>query len=147
MSDHPSPNPSPSPSPGSEGHTEQDRPNTAFIFVFVLASVIVLLGVVLAVDQFFKVSVLEEIDSKVNSVENPVLRQLRADEETKLTRYQWVDQKNGVLRIPLESRPGARPRGVDGPSRRLRDPSARRRPCDCACDVARACDTARRQAS
>ncbi|HEY3445844.1 MAG TPA: hypothetical protein VGK67_05730 [Myxococcales bacterium] len=100
MSDQPSPNPSPN--NGEGGHSELDRPKTAFIFVFVLVSVFVLIGVVLAVDQFFKVSVLEEIDAKVNSAENPVLRQLRTEEETKLTRYQWVDQKNGVLRIPLE---------------------------------------------
>ena len=104
MSDQtPAPNPSPDPSRSAEeGHTELDRPQTAFIFVFVLVSVFALIGVVLGVDQFFKVSVLEEIDLKVNSAENPVLRQLRTDEEAKLSRYQWVDQKNGVLRIPLE---------------------------------------------
>lgn len=106
------------PTPGQPDRGDQDRPNTAFIFVFVLASVFVLVGVVLAVDQFFKVSVLEEIDAKVNSAENPALRQLRADEDARLSRYQWVDQKTGVLRIPVDrarervlAEWGARPQG------------------------------------
>ncbi len=90
------------PTPEAPERGEQDRPQTAFIFVFVVLSVFVLIGVVLAVDQFFMVSVREEIDLKVNAAENPALRQLRADEQTRLTRYQWVDQRNGVLRIPLE---------------------------------------------
>jgi len=81
---------------------EADAPKTAFIFVFVLASVFVLIGVVVAVDQFFNISVLEEIQRKVLGVENPALRQLHAEEDSKLTRYQWVDQKGSVVRIPLD---------------------------------------------
>ena len=44
----------------------------------------------------------EEIENKLLRPESAQLRQLRADEEAKLTRYQWVDQKKGVVRVPLD---------------------------------------------
>ncbi|MBI5547274.1 MAG: hypothetical protein HY901_25615, partial [Deltaproteobacteria bacterium] len=80
---------------------EADRPRTTFIFLFVLASVFVLTGIVLGVDQFFSISVREELEEKVLRPENPQLRQLRSEEETRLTRYQWVDQRAGILRVPV----------------------------------------------
>jgi hypothetical protein len=47
-------------------------------------------------------SVREEVEHKILKPESAQLRQLRADEEAKLSRYQWLDQKSGVLRIPLD---------------------------------------------
>ena len=82
--------------------TEADSPRTTFIFLMVLASAFVLTGIVLGVDQYFELSVREEIENKVLKPESAPLRQLRADEEAKLTRYQWADQKGGVVRIPLD---------------------------------------------
>ena len=81
---------------------EGDNPRTTFIFLFVLVAAFVLTGIVLAVDQFFEISVREEIENKLLRPESAQLRQLRADEEAKLTRYQWVDEKKGVVRIPLD---------------------------------------------
>ena len=36
------------------------------------------------------------------SLERDVLRELRAEEQGKLSRYQWVNRKDGVVRIPLD---------------------------------------------
>ena len=45
--------------------TEADSPRTTFIFLMVLASAFVLTGIVLGVDQYFELSVREEIENKV----------------------------------------------------------------------------------
>ena len=88
------------PEPAARG--EADSPRTTFIFLFVLVSAFALTGIVLAVGQYFEVSVREEIEAKVLRPESEQLRALRADEEAKLTRYQWVDQKAQVVRVPLD---------------------------------------------
>jgi hypothetical protein len=44
----------------------------------------------------------EEIQKKVLSVQSEQLKDLRAVEKQKLTKYQWVNQKDGVLRIPTD---------------------------------------------
>ena len=82
--------------------SEPDSPRTTLIFFVVLISAFALTGIVLGVDQYFEISVREEIENKVLKPESAQLRQLRADEEAKLTRYQWADQKKGVVRIPLD---------------------------------------------
>lgn len=86
----------------SEPRAEPDAPRSAFIFVFAVCGVGVLGLMLLGVDQLFDLSLREEIAQKVLRPENSMLRQLRADEQAKLTRYQWVDQKAGQLRIPLD---------------------------------------------
>jgi len=94
--------PSENKSDPSVPRSEADSPRTTFIFLMVLASAFVLTGIVLGVDQYFELSVREEIENKVLKPESAQLRQLRADEEAKLTRYQWADQRNGVVRVPLD---------------------------------------------
>jgi len=81
---------------------EPDAPKTTFIFVFALSGVAVLALLIVLVDQYFNLSVREEIAEKVLRVESTNLRQLRAEEQAKLTRYQWADLKSGAVRIPLE---------------------------------------------
>jgi hypothetical protein len=82
--------------------SEPDSPRTTLIFLAVLVGSFVLTGIVLGLDQYFEISLREEIENKQLKPESAQLRQLRADEEAKLTRYQWADQKKGVVRIPLD---------------------------------------------
>jgi hypothetical protein len=86
--------------PGAE--VEADRPRTTLLFLAVLVAAFALTGLVLGVYQYFEISVREEIENKQLKPESAQLRQLRADEEARLTRYQWVDQKKAVVRIPLD---------------------------------------------
>ena len=81
---------------------ESDNTRTRFILIFVIATCLVLGVLVVAVDQWFGVSVQDEISRKLLQPENTQLRKLRAEEEAKLTSYQWVDQKAGVVRIPVD---------------------------------------------
>jgi hypothetical protein len=85
-----------------EPRAEPDAPQSAFIFLFALGGVAILALMVLGVDQLFNLSLREEIAQKLLRPENSMLRQLRADEQAKLTRYQWIDRKAGTLRIPLD---------------------------------------------
>ncbi len=81
---------------------EHDRPHNPMILALVIATVASLIIIVLAVMQFFDVSVRSEIDRKVLQVPSTALRELRATESSKLSGYLWVDQQKGIVRIPLE---------------------------------------------
>ena len=88
--------------PAAPERVESDRPKAGVLFVSVLVSAVALVAIVLGIDQYFRLAVLEEVELKVLRAENPALRQLRAEEDSRLSRYQWVDQKRAVVRIPLQ---------------------------------------------
>lgn len=113
-----------------EPRSEADSPRTTFIFLFVLAGAFVLTGLVMGLDQFFSMSVRAEFEKKVLQVESAQLRQLRAEEQARLTRYQWVDSKAGVVRIPVArarelvlAEWKARPDGFQPPAEELAAPA------------------------
>src|SRR5687768_15108016 len=81
---------------------ERDTPPNLLIMGAVMASVIGVTAIVVGVQQFFSYNVQHEISTKVYQYEAPFLRTLRADEDLKLSRYQWVDQGKGIVRIPVE---------------------------------------------
>ena len=71
---------------------QRDNPPNKSILALVLATLTTLAVVVLAVVQYFNMSVREEIDRKVESAGNPVLNALRADEQLRLEHYGWVTE-------------------------------------------------------
>src|SRR5262249_59979556 len=90
--------------PGGELVTmaEYDSPKNSMILAMVIGTVISLVVVVLGIAQFFDMSVRDEIESKVLSQPSSALRDLRASEQAHLSRYAWVDQKAGIVRLPLD---------------------------------------------
>jgi hypothetical protein len=90
----------------SEDHditrAEHDRPHNSIILALVFATVGSLVVVLLAIIQFFDVSVRNEVTSKVLDVPSTPLRDLRAAENAKLSGYAWVSQQQGVVRLPLD---------------------------------------------
>src|SRR4051812_14351921 len=78
-----------------------DKPNNLMLFGSLMCGVVLLVGMVAGVMQLFRVTVEGEIQRKVLAPQGQQVRSLRAEEETKLNSYQWVDQKNGVVRIPV----------------------------------------------
>jgi hypothetical protein len=90
----------------SEDHditrAEHDRPHNSIILALVFATIGSLVVVLLAIIQFFDVSVRNEVTSKVLDVPSSPLRDLRAAENAKLAGYAWVSQQQGVVRIPLD---------------------------------------------
>lgn len=52
--------------------------------------------------QYTEFRLQDEVERKVSTRPSPELEALRAEEEARLGRYQWVDRKAGIVRIPIE---------------------------------------------
>jgi len=94
---------------GDEGHghgghdpLEDDRPRNGLIAFITLITCIVLISFVIFVRELFKSWGEEELQRKVYTVQSEQLKDLRATEKQKLSKYQWVSQKDGVVRIPTD---------------------------------------------
>lgn len=81
---------------------EDDRTNLRAIVIWFIGIVVAVIIAVIYVQNYFGIEMRRELSEKVLTADNPVLRDLRATEHAKLTKYQWVDQKAGILRIPLD---------------------------------------------
>jgi hypothetical protein len=81
---------------------EGDKPKNGVIVAFGVATIVSLLIMIVAVREIFVAIFDREIHDKVLAVQSSELRALRAAEQQKLTHYQWVSQKDGVVRIPVD---------------------------------------------
>jgi hypothetical protein len=81
---------------------ELDKVNNSVVFSIVVVTAVVLVAMVFGTARLFDLTMREEIERKVLSVESTQLRQLRVEEERKVNSYQWVDPKGGVVRVPVE---------------------------------------------
>ena len=81
---------------------EVDKVNNTVIFSVVVVTAALLVAMVLFSARLFDLTMREEIERKVLAVENTQLRQLHVEEQRKISAYQWVDQKNGVVRVPVD---------------------------------------------
>jgi hypothetical protein len=88
--------------PPEEAEGEQDRPKNKMLGVIVVSTLALLFGIVLVVGQIFRSVFNHEISTKQLEHQSTELRELRAEEQAKLTRYQWVNRKEGVVRIPVD---------------------------------------------
>ncbi len=57
---------------------------------------------IIALAQYVGFGMQDELERKVLARPNPQLMALRAREGQLLSRYQWVDRKQGIVRIPVE---------------------------------------------
>jgi hypothetical protein len=80
--------------------SEPDTPNNPLLLALVFASVATVVVLTFVSIRIFNSGVRDEIKAKVLSVDSPTLAAARALDESRLTRYQWVNQKDGVVRIP-----------------------------------------------
>jgi hypothetical protein len=81
---------------------EPDRPNVAIIGIITLAISITVVATVIGVHQFFSQTIYGEIQKKQLEPEDPLKREIAAYETARLGKYQWVSQKDGVVRIPVD---------------------------------------------
>lgn len=87
--------------------TAPDKPRNGLIFLFLIVSIVVIVGLGITIQQLFNLVVTGQIDEKVLGAAPSQLKALRDDEARKLSvgtpaKYAWVDQKAGVVRIPLD---------------------------------------------
>lgn len=83
------------------GIAEPDRINVGMILAITVAIFVSTLVVVIGVREFFSQTIRGEVERKVLEPEDPMKKELYVVEQAKLTKYQWVSQKDGVVRIPL----------------------------------------------
>jgi Na+-transporting methylmalonyl-CoA/oxaloacetate decarboxylase gamma subunit len=88
--------------PTEEPENEQDRPKNRMLGVIVLSTLALLTVIVIGVSQIFRSVFNHEVSTKQLEHQGSELRELRAEEQAKLSRYQWVNQKEGVVRIPVD---------------------------------------------
>lgn len=92
--------------PGAGHHEptalEPDNVNTAAIGVFVVALLVVLTLLVVGVQQLFTITTHKKLVEKVYSRVDPSVALLRTQEAERLNEYRWVNQAQGVVRVPVE---------------------------------------------
>ncbi len=88
--------------PHEEPECEQDQPKNRMIGAIVVSTLALLVGVVIGVNEIFRSVFNHEISAKQLEPQGTELRELRAEEQAKLSRYQWVNRKDGVVRIPVD---------------------------------------------
>ena len=81
---------------------ERDGIPNGLVGVAVAASVVVLIAMVIGVSEYFAVTLDEELQEKVLGRQAASLGASRREEAKKLSSYQWIDQKQGTLRIPVD---------------------------------------------
>lgn len=77
-----------------------DKPNNLAILAGMVATIVAFTLMVIGCRELYLQILTVEQDKKIN-VPNEQLAALRADEQSKLSRYQWSDQAAGVVRIPV----------------------------------------------
>lgn len=78
------------------------KPPTALIGVAVLGALLLILLAIIALIEYAGFAMRDEVDAKVLTRPSPELAALRALEARRLSRYQWVDRKKGIVRIPVD---------------------------------------------
>jgi hypothetical protein len=81
---------------------ELDRPRTGVIAAWIAGTLIAVVAVVIGVNEVFHRVMGAEVSAKVLAQSSTELRELRAEEQARLSRYRWVSRKDGVVRIPLD---------------------------------------------
>jgi hypothetical protein len=89
-------------SAAAEPEAEIDRPQNGMILGIIVATLVGLFAIVIGLNEFFRSALNGELQTKVNEPTSAELRELRAAEQDKLNRYRWVNQKDGVVRVPIE---------------------------------------------
>lgn len=83
-------------------HCEPDNVPAGKVLMALTIAVVIIAGMVTFVGQLFTHMVESELQTKVYGYQPPELKELHAQEQQKLTRYQWLDDKHEGVRVPLD---------------------------------------------
>lgn len=81
---------------------ENDDVNVRAIALWFFAIVAFIVVAFTFAHEYFGIQIRKQISDKVLSAGSPQLRELQAKEQASLSKYQWVDKKAGVVRVPVE---------------------------------------------
>jgi hypothetical protein len=83
-------------------HGELEKPGWIVGAAVAGAALLATVIAVVALWQYVEFQLKDEEARKVATRPSPQLEALRAEEAARLSRYQWVDRKAGIVRIPVE---------------------------------------------
>lgn len=81
---------------------EIERPSGLLVAVALLGALALCALAIVALVEYAGFAVQDELAKKVLTRPSPELAALREREAGRLSLYQWVDKKNGVVRIPVD---------------------------------------------
>jgi hypothetical protein len=82
-------------------HLEPDKPKNVRLLVMIVVTIGALIVSVVLIVQFWNFTIQAEVDRKQQRPVASALANLRASEEGRLTNYEWANQTEGVVRIPV----------------------------------------------
>jgi hypothetical protein len=85
----------------SEGFDRTD-PSAKWIWIFAVGSVITLVVTIFALQQYFEGAWNQAVYEKVQLAPNQDINFVRGRDDWDLTHYEYLDQKTGQIRIPLD---------------------------------------------
>lgn len=81
---------------------QMHKPATFLVGVALGGALLLIVLAVVSLGQYAGFAMQDELDAKVLTRPSPELSALRERELSRLSVYQWVDQKRGVTRIPVD---------------------------------------------
>jgi hypothetical protein len=85
----------------SEGF-DHGEPNVKSIWAFTVVSIIVLVVMIVALQQYFVKIWSDAVSEKVLTAPDPQLQMVRGRDDWDLTHFMYLDKKTGQVRIPVE---------------------------------------------
>ncbi|MGE4170464.1 MAG: hypothetical protein AB7F28_07075 [Candidatus Margulisiibacteriota bacterium] len=81
---------------------DQSEPRGKAIAVAILLTVLFLVGVIVFSIYLFKATLSTEMNGKENEGMSADLQRVRLYEQEQLSKTAWVDQKQGIVHIPID---------------------------------------------
>src|ERR1700730_8800338 len=81
---------------------DRGEPNARSIWAFTIASILVLVLILVALQQYFTKIWNDAVYDKVLTVPDSQLQMVRGRDDWDLTHYMFLDKKTGQVRIPVE---------------------------------------------
>jgi hypothetical protein len=85
----------------SEGF-DRGEPNVKSIWAFTIVSIVVLVLVIVALQQYFVKIWSDAVSEKVLTAPDAQLQMVRGRDDWDLTHFMYLDKKSGQIRIPVE---------------------------------------------
>lgn len=81
---------------------EIERPSSIVVVAGLIGALLLVLLAAIGLMQYAGFAMQDELQRKVLTRSSPELAALREHERQRLSRYQWVDRKHEIVRIPVD---------------------------------------------
>jgi hypothetical protein len=81
---------------------DRSEPNTISIWAFTIGSIVILVLVIVALQQYFVKIWNDAVTEKILTAPDSQLQMVRGRDDWDLTHYMYLDKKTGQVRIPVD---------------------------------------------